>query len=275
MQTLTHEQIVRLFHERDPYTHKGDYGRVLLVGGDARFGGAIMLAAGAALHAGAGLISAATDPRNHTALHSLYPEVMVADWYYAPYMDPLIRQADSLVIGPGFGEQYELLETVLSKVFPHQKLVLDADALNIIAKYRLSIPRSVAILTPHPGEWRRLSGLSDDDRENLAWAKEHGVSVLLKGHKSRLYTSEGVFKNPTGNACMATGGAGDVLSGILGAFLGYFPDALDAFLAAVYIHGYIADELAQEECPVLPTRIIHSLPRFIRRFQMESKNLGS
>ncbi len=270
MEQLKHESILPLFRERDPYTHKGDYGRVLLIGGNARYGGAIMLAAGAALHAGAGLISAATDPCNHSALHSLYPEVMVADWYHVQTMDPLIRRADTLVIGPGFGEQLDLLESVISKVFPHQKIVLDADALNLIARFSLFIPPSFAFLTPHPGEWRRLSGLSDDDEENLSWAMQRGVSVLLKGHRSRLYTSEGIFVNTTGNACMATGGSGDVLSGILGAFLAYFPDPLDAFKAAVYFHGYVADELAKTQCPVLPSRIINALPSYIRKFQLEN-----
>jgi len=270
MEILIHEKIVSLFQKRDPDTHKGNYGRVLLIGGDARYGGAIILASGAALHAGAGLISAATDPCNHCALHSRYPEVMVADWHHVRTMDPLIKQADVLVIGPGLGDQIELLESVFSKIFPHQKLVLDADALNLIAKHSLSIPRSHAFLTPHPGEWKRLSGLGSDDVENLAWAQEKGVNILLKGHRSRLYTSEGIFVNPTGNPCMATGGSGDVLSGILGALLAYFPSPLNAFKAAVYLHGYVADELAKAQCPVLPSRLIEALPLFIHQFQNKS-----
>lgn len=268
VEKLTLDKVAPHFKERDPHTHKGSYGRILLVGGNMRLGGALILAAGAALHGGAGLVSAATDPCNHTALHSRYPEVMVADWYHAKSMDPLIRGADVLVIGPGFGEQLDLLESVLSKVFPHQKIVLDADALNLIAKHHLFIPQCFSVLTPHPGEWERLSGLGDDDKENLSWAQEQGVTLLLKGHESRLYAQGKIYLNTTGNACMATGGAGDVLSGLLGALLGQIPDPVNACKAAMFLHGYAADELAKTQCPVLPSRIVEILPQMIRRMQL-------
>lgn len=269
MEEVTLDSISSLFTERKFDTHKGDYGRVLVVGGNARLGGAVILAAGAALYGGAGLISAATDPCNHAALHARYPEVMVTDWYHTPSMDPLIRNADVLVIGPGFGEQLDLLESLLSKIFPHQKVVLDADALSLIARYQLHIPSCFAVLTPHLGEWKRLSSLGVDDEENHQWATERNLTLLLKGHRSRLYTSRGIYVNTTGNPCMATGGAGDVLSGLLGALLGQMEDPIDACKAAMFLHGYAADELAKTQCPVLPSRITESLPALIHTLQQK------
>jgi hydroxyethylthiazole kinase-like uncharacterized protein yjeF len=240
-------------------THKGTYGHVLVVAGSRGKSGAAALAARAALRSGAGLVSVATRSDALEAVLSHSPEVMGIPLERTGPLGPadlnvLVAEAegkDALVIGPGIPrgpETGRLIGDLLERV--EVPVVLDADALNAVAA-DLSVLRRAkkpAVLTPHPGEMARLTGRSTTEvqahRLGVArdFAMQHGVTLVLKGARTIIACADGeIFVNPTGNAGMATGGAGDVLSGICGAFLAQGIRVPDAAWAAVYAHGLAGD----------------------------------
>ncbi|HYI01375.1 NAD(P)H-hydrate dehydratase, partial [Hyalangium sp.] len=240
-------------------SHKGTYGHVLVVAGSRGKSGAAALTARAALRSGAGLVSVATRSDALEAVLSHSPEVMGIPLERTGPLGPadlnfLVAEAegkDALVIGPGIprgSETGRLIGDLLERV--EVPVVLDADALNAVAT-DLSVLRRAkkpAVLTPHPGEMARLTGRSTKEvqahRLGVArdFAMQHGVTLVLKGARTIIACADGeVFVNPTGNAGMATGGAGDVLSGICGAFLAQGIRVPDAAWAAVYAHGLAGD----------------------------------
>jgi hydroxyethylthiazole kinase-like uncharacterized protein yjeF len=240
-------------------THKGTYGHVLVVAGSRGKSGAAALVARAALRSGAGLLSVATRAEVVDAVLAHAPEVMgipleasgalgLAD------LDALLAAAegkDALVIGPGIprgDETGELIGELLSRV--EIPAVLDADALNAVATDLSVLRRARAplVLTPHPGEMARLIGRSTKEvqAQRLDVVKQLaaglGVTVVLKGARTLIASSDGqIYVNPTGNPGMATAGAGDVLSGICGAFLAQGLRVPDAIWTAVYVHGLAGD----------------------------------
>ncbi|MDY7228306.1 NAD(P)H-hydrate dehydratase [Hyalangium rubrum] len=240
-------------------SHKGTYGHVLVVAGSRGKTGAAAMAARSALRSGAGLVSVATRAEVVDTVLSFAPELMgipleasgplgLAD------LEPLLAAAegkDALVIGPGIPrgpETGKLIAELLARV--EAPVVLDADALNAVAT-DLSALRGAkrqVVLTPHPGEMARLTGRSTKEvqahRLELAreFAMEHGVTLVLKGTRTLTVSADGdLYINPTGNPGMATGGTGDVLSGICGAFLAQGFQVPDAIWAAVYVHGLAGD----------------------------------
>jgi NAD(P)H-hydrate epimerase len=240
-------------------SHKGTYGHVLVVAGSRGKSGAAALVARAALRSGAGLVSVATRGDALDAVLSYSPEVMGvpmerAGPLGAADLSSLLEAAegkDALVIGPGIPrgpETGKLIGELLERV--EAPMVLDADALNAVAT-DLSVLRRAkrpVILTPHPGEMARLTGRSTKEvqahRLEVArdFATRHAVTVVLKGARTIIASADGeLFVNPTGNSGMATGGSGDVLSGICGAFLAQGIRAPDAAWASVYAHGLAGD----------------------------------
>ncbi|MDC0708067.1 NAD(P)H-hydrate dehydratase [Stigmatella sp. ncwal1] len=244
-------------------SHKGTYGHVLAVAGSRGKSGAAALVARAALRAGAGLVSVATRGEVLDAVMAHAPEIMgipleasgplgLAD------LEPLLAAAegkDALVIGPGIPrgpETGKLIGELLARV--DADVVLDADALNAVAT-DLSVLRQAkqqVVLTPHPGEMARLTGLSTKEVQarRLEVAREfamaHGVTLVLKGTRTLTVSADGdIYINPTGNPGMATGGTGDVLSGICGAFLAQGVPVHEAIWAAVYTHGLAGDLVAR------------------------------
>lgn len=249
---------------RSASSHKGDHGHVVLIGGDYCFGGAIIMAAEAALRSGAGLVSVITRSSHRAALLSRRPEIMVlGSEDDDPQIENLISSASVIVIGPGLGRgrwarqlMQRALAAQLSRSIP---LVVDADALHLLAEKRLlrttakgtGIKRDNWILTPHPGEAAALLNCStteiQDDRFsavrqlNGCW----GGVCLLKGSGSLICSSDqskqNVFLCTEGNAGMATGGMGDVLSGIAGGLVAQGFSLEQSLCAAVCIHGEAAD----------------------------------
>lgn len=240
-------------------SHKGTYGHVLVVAGSRGKSGAAALVSRAVLRSGAGLVSVATrgDVLDAVLAHS--PEVMGIPMERAGALGSAdlntlleaAEQKDALVIGPGIPrgpETGKLIGELLERV--DAPAVLDADALNAVASDLAVLRRAKkpVILTPHPGEMARLTGRSTKEvqanRLEVArgFATQHGVTLVLKGSRTIIASPDGeIFVNTTGNAGMATAGAGDVLSGICGAFLAQGIRAPDAAWAAVYAHGLAGD----------------------------------
>ena len=260
-----HLQKSALFAKRDMDCHKGHFGHVMIVGGDLGCGGAVSLAAGAALRSGAGLVSVATRPEHVGAILASHPEAMVHGVNSGQDLQPLLERADVIVIGPGLGLSYwgeQLLQQVFALTTP---VVLDADALNILAKGRIghNLAERTSVMTPHPGEAARLlygKEVKDGDNGQIQndrfasvsqLAEKFASSVVLKGLGSLICTDKQTSICSDGNPGMASGGMGDVLSGIMGSLLAQqvsnLPQALhEVASSAVCLHSAAADEAAKE-----------------------------
>lgn len=258
---LTKRQAALLVHARDKFSHKGTYGHALLVTGSYGKMGAAVLAAQACLRAGAGLLTVHAPRCGFLVLQTVVPEAMFSadqratKWTKVPDLQPYSAIGAGCGIGqaPETATALENLLKTLSSASQGKNLVLDADALNLLAQnpgWWRHIPRN-SILTPHPKEFERLFGkaANDFERNDLQRlkAQEHGVFIILKGAHTSIACPDGsCWFNSTGNPGMATGGSGDVLTGILTGLLarGYSPH--DAALLGVCLHG-LAGDLAAEE----------------------------
>ncbi|WP_294902998.1 bifunctional ADP-dependent NAD(P)H-hydrate dehydratase/NAD(P)H-hydrate epimerase [Tatumella sp. UBA2305] len=235
---------------RNATAHKGDHGKLVLIGGDKGTGGAIRLAGEAALRSGAGLVRVLTHPDNVIALVTARPELMTAAMS-EQQLEESLEWADTVVIGPGLGQQ-AWGKTVFSQVKKSKKQTLwDADALNLLAIDPDT--RQNRILTPHPGEAARLLGTSVQSVENdrLLAARQlvqrYGGVVVLKGAGTVISSSDGeTVIADVGNPGMATGGMGDVLSGVIAALAGQKLSLYDAACAGVVAHGGAADWVARK-----------------------------
>lgn len=244
---------------RRKFDHKGDYGHALLVMGSLGKMGAAILAARACLRSGTGLVTIHAPQCGYQILQSSVPEAMVICDHHmscVTEIDPSEVDQDAIGIGCGIGVNRLTalgMKDLLARV--DKPLVLDADALNILAQHPAwweLVPKE-SILTPHPGEFRRLFGDSTDGFARLELlgekATEHGVYILLKGAHTVTACPDGTFYfNSTGNPGMATGGSGDVLTGIITGLLaqGYSPQ--QATILGVYLHGLAGDIAAAELC---------------------------
>jgi ADP-dependent NAD(P)H-hydrate dehydratase / NAD(P)H-hydrate epimerase len=261
-----------IYRPRNRFAHKGTYGHALLAAGSYGKMGAALMAAAACLRGGVGLLSCHVPRCGVSILQTARPEAMVLpdeDEEYLTGIPAGIERFSAIGIGPGIGTGDATVE-LLERYLQHAAcpLVLDADALNIFAQHPYWLQRLPAgsILTPHPREFDRLFGThhSDFDRIStaLAQAKSLQSVVLLKGHHTFIATPEsrGYF-NSTGNAGMARGGSGDVLTGLLTALLaqGYSP--AEAAILGVWLHGKAGDIAAEKFGPesMLPTDSIESL----------------
>lgn len=250
MDVLQYQSISQWLKPRPKNSHKGDFGHVLVVGGDEGYPGAVRLAAEAALRVGAGLVSVATRPRYADLLNINRPELMPHAIHHAEDLEPLIAKSSVIVAGPGLGRSSwsrELCEMIFQS---SQPLVLDADGLNWLADFPNR--RKNWILTPHPGEAGRLLKKSAEiiqkNREETvqALSDTFDAVAVLKGAGTLVATTKGVARCEAGNPGMASGGMGDVLSGVIG---GLFAQGLTAEKAAkmgVLIHA-MAGDLAKKD----------------------------
>lgn len=265
--------------QRAPDTHKGDYGRILLLCGSKGFSGAAALAANGALRTGAGVVYLAVP-------ESIYiiEAVKVTEAVVLPFRDQngmfseeaceqigsLLPKMDAVLIGPGIGKSFgsfSVVQYVLQNALC--PVVLDADGINVLEGHTHILRERTAptILTPHAGEFRTAFGFLPDDREKSAvqMAKDFGCIILLKGHKTLITDGDVCFENHTGNAGMAKGGSGDVLSGIITALTGQKLSALDAAICGAWIHGRAGD-ICRDEIGMygmLPSDMICVLPRLL------------
>lgn len=270
METLSQSILSKTIRQRPADSYKGTYGRVTLVGGNRNFGGAILMASAAAVYAGAGLVTTITDASNQTSLHARLPEAMFADMTNHEQMKSLVSSADVVVIGPGLGTDEAglmALNTTFSALKPTQTVVIDGSAITLIAQHNLTLPNAHLIFTPHQMEWQRLSGIPIADQtvaNNQPAVAKLNATVIVKSHRTQIYTPTAVYENPLGTPAQATGGMGDTLAGMVGGFVAQFTDHTDAVLAAVYSHSAIAEELAEKQYVVLPHQIIDVLPQFMK-----------
>jgi len=243
-------QIKKIYKPARSDAHKGIQGHALLIGGSYGKIGSITLSARAALHSGAGLVTAFIPECGYDILQTAIPEVMALTDAEHKFLSDIRYdfQPDAIGIGPGIGQEpatqnafYQFLKNVKSP------LVIDADGLNILSRNQewLSLLQEGTILTPHPKELSRLIGTFDSGQKTLdaamAFAGSHKIILVLKGAPTKITDGLEVFENTTGNAALATGGSGDVLTGILTGLLaqGYVP--MEAAQIGAYLHGLTAD----------------------------------
>lgn len=272
---------------RDKNSHKYDYGNVIIIAGSLGMSGAAVLAAKAALRAGAGLVTVFVPGSIYLPVASGIPEVMVkpvgenSKYFIAEnaktirtVLSKLKSKKCSVILGPGLGFNKPTIKFIQKIAIELElPLVLDADGLNAFASSaeNLAARAQPTVLTPHVGEAKRLIGNFDGNDENARvdgakkLAKSTRSIVALKGHRTVLTDSDTHLFNPTGNAGMATAGAGDVLAGIVGAFLAQGLMPFDATQLAVYLHGRAGDLAAEKtgEVSLIASDIIAELPRAI------------
>ncbi|MGR3220573.1 MAG: NAD(P)H-hydrate dehydratase [Candidatus Anammoxibacter sp.] len=279
---------------RNPDSHKGDYGRVFVIAGSTGFTGAAYLCSKAALRAGAGLVTLGIPESLNAIMETKLTCVMtlplaqtgagtLAKAAKAKILD-FSKNYDVIVIGPGLSQHPETKELVISLLQEvNLPIVLDADGLNAIAGklHLLNSAQNSLVLTPHPGELARLMGLgstADVQNDRISIAKEfiniacqnkkNEIVLALKGTGTIVINDDNMYTNTTGNPGMASGGTGDVLSGIIAALIGQRFTAFEAARLGVYIHGLAGDIATKEkgEISMIATDIIDCLPNAFAEF---------
>jgi ADP-dependent NAD(P)H-hydrate dehydratase / NAD(P)H-hydrate epimerase len=277
------DEVALLFPRRRSETHKGTYGHVAIVSGSAGKSGAAILSARGAVRTGAGLVSVVTDAATANVIDASTLESMTfhADMSASGIAEIVrfVSSKDAALVGPGLPDEessYALIRELLAKI--EIPTVVDATAINAFAGRAAEVnPKGrQVVLTPHPGELARLSGLTTDqvlaDRVAAAAdaAAQTGCVVVLKGHQTLVATPDGmVGVNPTGNPGMATGGMGDVLGGMIAALLARRAEPFEAARAGVYLHGLAGDIVRDEACDIgiSANDVAEMIPRAIARLR--------
>ncbi len=263
-------EVLKWYKPRERFTHKGTYGHALIVGGSYGKIGAVILSAKACLVSGSGLVTAFVPKCGYTALQAAALEIMVYTDEQEEYIEEIAYEIEPAVIGMGMGMgTHDSTKKAMRKLLQQYSgpLVIDADGLNILAEEKDLLKQlpSKTVLTPHPGELKRLIGSWKDDFEKLemarSFAKEYDCVLVLKDAYTIVVTEEKAYVNSTGNAGMATAGSGDVLTGMITGLIaqGYEPQI--AASMAVYLHGNAGDIAVMEtgEEALTATAIINSV----------------
>lgn len=279
-QNLTHSQILSILPDRDPYAHKGDFGKILLLCGSRGYTGAAALAAMGALRTGAGLVYLGVPESIYTieAIKLTEPVVFPLpdedgklSVEALPKIGQLLPKMDAVLIGPGLGISAGtayVIEYILKEA--KCPVVVDADGITLVAAHKdlLRGRTSATVLTPHEGEFRRLTGTDCLDRiqEAMAAALDLNVTMVLKGHKTVISDGKWCYTNTTGNPGMAVGGSGDVLAGIITSLLGQGIDPLEAAACGAWLHGAAGDICAETigQYGMLPSDMLEVLPRLLK-----------
>jgi NAD(P)H-hydrate epimerase len=273
-------KIHKLLPKRRSDTHKGDYGKVLLLCGSRGYTGAAALSAKAALRAGSGLVYLGVPESVYAIEAAKLDEPVVfplsdRDGMYstdaADHIKARLAAMDAVLIGPGMGQSegtLKMVQTVLQGF--DGPIVLDADGINVLSQHKdiLRGRTSPTILTPHFGEYCRFGGDTELPKAECAakLAKETGCIVVLKGSNTVITDGNCAYINPTGNPGMAVGGSGDVLAGIMVSLLGQGVAPIESAAAAVWLHGKAGDICAKEigQYGMLPGDMIKALPRLLK-----------
>ncbi len=261
--------VAELLAPRQRTMHKGQCGHTLLVGGKIGHGGAIRMAAEAALRVGSGLVSVATHTSNAVAISGARPEIMSYGIDKAQILKPLMEDANALVVGPGMGVGGMATDLWHRLVNCEKPTVMDADGLNILATNAKHY--SNWVLTPHPGEAGRLLGVETTEIQEDRFAavrsiqQRYGGVVVLKGSGTLVCGDDGkIFVINAGNPGMATGGMGDVLSGVIGGLLAQGLSTIDAARLGVWLHATAADNAVKVgERGLLATDLFPHLRRLV------------
>jgi ADP-dependent NAD(P)H-hydrate dehydratase / NAD(P)H-hydrate epimerase len=279
-----------LLLHRKPDAHKGDFGHIFILAGSRRYSGAAVLCSKAALRAGAGLVSLGIPESINNAVIKIKPvEVMTLPLpetkegtiglKAGKSIQDFSSRYDCMVVGCGLS-QNKATQSLIRRIVERNRkpLILDADGLNALGGHTDILKKSGAgsqiVVTPHPGEMSRLLGVKtasiQKNREKIAktFANDYNVTVVLKGHHTIIADQAGnSYINKTGNPGMATAGSGDVLCGIIAAFIGQKLDIFNAAKYAVYIHGLAGDIAAKEKSQIslIASDIIDTIPEAIKR----------
>lgn len=276
MKVINQTLLEKVIIERSRSSHKGDYGRLLLLGGTYPYGGAIIMAALAAVKSGAGLVTVGTDRENIPALHSHLPEAMAFALQDQQLLKEQLEKAEVVLLGPGLGDNAfgeDLVKQVFAGLKQNQILIVDGGALTILARTSLSFPSSQLILTPHQKEWEKLSGITiekqkEDTTASALTSFPKGTILVEKGPATRVWQAgqSDYYQLQVGGPYQATGGMGDTLAGMIAGFVGQFRQAslYERVAVATHLHSAIAQELSQENYVVLPTEISRYLPKIIK-----------
>ena len=276
---LEEDDVRQLLLPRDPFAHKGTMGNALVIAGSYGMAGAAILATEACLRSGVGKVTCHSPRKNVTIMQTAVPEaVLQIDREETTFSEAVDTEDFQAVgIGPGLGQTEQTAVAIISQIRRTQcPLVCDADAINVLSTHRAwmqQLPKDI-IMTPHPKEFDRLEGHSADSFERLSKARDLAqrlqAYVILKGHRSALCCPDGhiVFNN-TGNAGMATGGSGDVLTGILTGLLARGYNRYEACVVGMYLHGLAGDIAARElgEESLIARDLIRYLPKAFLRLR--------
>jgi len=292
LELITPRDIGEMAAPRPRDSNKGMYGHVLVVGGSLGKGGAAGMAGMAALRAGAGLATVATAQSVLPTVAGYAPELMTEPLPETEAgtislrareygrLDAIIKGKTVLAIGPGISRQTETSELVRVLVKTTQlPMVLDADGLNAFEGRAQELTGRPLVITPHPGEMARLAQLSikqiQENRLQVAreFATRQGIITVLKGNRTLVAQADGkVWVNPTGNPGMASGGMGDILTGIVAGLLGQTKHSITAVIAAVYLHGLAGDVACEKmgEQSLIATDLLGALPEAFRRVREQA-----
>lgn len=271
---LEEDSIKKLHQTSHRFSHKGDYGKLACIGGGKGKVGAILLTAKAALRTGSGLVSLIIPESERLIPQIALTEAMVL----TEVEEKELQNFDVLAVGPGWGTSSESLNQLKTIFGSFRKpIVIDADGLNLLAKNKELLEQLPAgsILTPHLKEFDRLAGESKDQVERfekaIAFAQKYQIYLVLKGAYTSIFTPEGIqFFNSTGNQYMATGGSGDVLTGIIASLLGQGYSSKEAAMCGVYHHG-LAGELASRKLKrgTIASDIIIRIPQTFHKLEID------
>lgn len=278
MKVIDQALLKKVIIERSRTSHKGDYGRLLLLGGTYPYGGAIIMAALAAVKGGAGLVTVGTDRENIPALHSHLPEAMAFSLQDQQLLKEQLEKAEIILLVPGLGDDAfgeDLVKQIFAGLKKNQILIVDGGALTILARTSLSFPSNQLILTPHQKEWEKLSGITIEKQNEAVMASAltsfpQGTILVEKGQATRIWQVDqsDYYQLQVGGPYQATGGMGDTLAGMIAGFAGQFKQAslYERVAVATHLHSAIAQELAQEHYVVLPTEISHEIPKMMKKY---------
>ncbi len=278
--------IIKKFPKRQSATNKGDFGHALVIAGSSGYTGAAYLTSQAALLSGVGLVTLAVGRSLYEIMATKLTEVMVRPFFETRDLSLSLlaekellafsEKCNCLAIGPGISQNKEtqsLIRNIIAKV--EKPVVLDADGINAFAVHSelLKNVKSSLVLTPHPGEMARLIGKERDEIQKnrkdvaLGFASEYNTVLVLKGHETVVASPGGEYYiNQTGNPGMATGGTGDVLTGIITGFIAQGITPFEASILAVYFHGLAGDLVAKEKglLSLIATDILNKLPEALK-----------
>lgn len=275
MITIDEHYALKLKKRENP-SHKMTYGRCQLIAGSENMMGAAILSAQSAYRTGAGLIKVLATPEQRLPLFIAVPEAVITPYHYYDLDNALFSHCDTVLIGPGLGyDKHTLYLLEMCLAHHNTPIVLDADALNVLADHPEMLKSlKNAIITPHIGEMSRLTGLKShtllEQPETIAanYAKEHGITVVLKSHRTVIATEKNLYINHLGNPGMATAGSGDVLAGIITALLGQGYDLDTAAHYGVAIHSKAGDHAAMNlgTYSLMASDLIHALPAVLKHY---------
>ena len=282
MKDIKKALLKKVIIERPRSSHKGDYSRLLLIGGTYPYGGAIIMAAIGAVRSGAGLVTVATDKENIPALHSHLPEAMAFAVTGQELLTEQIAKAGVILLGPGLKDNElgaHLVELVFERVQPHQVLILDGGAISLYTRLALPLPQAQLVFTPHQKEWEAMSGLAIEDqgeeatRQSLSQLPPESI-LVQKGPQTKIWQAghADFYQLSVGGPYQATGGMGDTLAGMIAGFAGQFPQVslYERVTVATYLHSAIAQKLAEDNFVVLPTTISQHIPAFMKKIQKDT-----